>query len=68
MSSLYIEETGAGDSVVLLHSHGLSGGQWRKLTPDLVAHGFRGLAVDLTGQGRSEPWPEPTPFSVTIDI
>jgi pimeloyl-ACP methyl ester carboxylesterase len=68
MSSLYIEQTGAGDPVVLLHSHGLSGGQWRKLTPDLVAHGFRVLAVDFTGQGRSEPWPEPEPFSFTIDV
>ena len=68
MSSLYIHETGAGDSVVLLHSHGLSGGQWRKLTPDLVARGFRVLAVDLTGQGRSEPWPEPKPFSFTTDV
>jgi pimeloyl-ACP methyl ester carboxylesterase len=68
VSRLYIEETGAGDSAVLLHSHGLSGSQWRKLTPDLVAHGFRVLAVDLTGQGRSEPWPEPKPFSYTIDV
>lgn len=68
MSNLYIEGTGAGDSVVLLHSHGLSGAQWRKLTPDLVAHGFRVLAVDLTGQGRSEPWPEPQPFSFTTDV
>jgi pimeloyl-ACP methyl ester carboxylesterase len=68
MSSLFIEDTGAGDSVVLLHCHGLSGGQWRKLTADLVAHGFRVLAVDLTGQGRSEPWPEPKPFSFSIDV
>jgi len=68
MSRLSIEETGAGDSVVLLHSHGLSGRQWRKLTPALVAQGFRVLAVDLTGQGRSEPWPEPKPFSFTIDV
>jgi pimeloyl-ACP methyl ester carboxylesterase len=68
MSSLYIEETGAGDPVVLLHSHGLSGSQWRKLTPDLVARGFRVLAVDFTGHGRSAPWPEPKPFSFTIDV
>jgi pimeloyl-ACP methyl ester carboxylesterase len=53
---------------VLLHSHGLSGGQWRKLTGDLVAHGFRVLAVPLAGHGRSEPWPEPKPFSFAIDV
>jgi pimeloyl-ACP methyl ester carboxylesterase len=68
MTSLYVEDTGAGDAVILLHSHGLSGGQWRKLTPHLVARGFRVLAVDFSGQGRSEPWPEPTPFSFTVDV
>lgn len=26
------------------------------------------LAVDLTGQGRSEPWSEPKPFSFSIDV
>ena len=68
MASLHLEDTGAGEPVVLLHSHGLSGGQWRKLAGELVARGRRVLAVDLAGQGRSPPWPEPTPFSFEIDV
>ncbi len=66
--SLHVEDSGAGEPVVLLHSHGLSGGQWRKLSAELVANGFRVLAVDLTGQGKSAPWPEPEPFAFGIDV
>lgn len=54
--------------VVLLHSHGLDGGQWRKLSGELVERGYRVSAPDLAGQGRSEPWPEPKPFSFEIDV
>jgi pimeloyl-ACP methyl ester carboxylesterase len=68
VAGLHVEETGAGEAVVLLHSHGLSGGQWRKLAGELVARRLRVLAVDLTGQGKSEPWPEPKPFSFTTDV
>jgi pimeloyl-ACP methyl ester carboxylesterase len=66
--SLHVDDIGTGEPVVLLHSHGLSGGQWRKLCSELAARGMRALAVDLTGQGRSEPWPEPEPFSFRIDV
>jgi pimeloyl-ACP methyl ester carboxylesterase len=65
---LHVDDQGSGAPVVLLHSHGLSGGQWRKLASELVARGMRTLAVDLSGQGRSEPWPEPRPFSFEIDV
>jgi len=65
---LFVDDQGTGEPVVLLHSSGLSGRQWRRLSSDLVAHGKRAMAVDLTGQGRSEPWPEPTPFSFHIDV
>jgi len=64
--SLHVEASGTGEPVVLLHSHGLAGGQWRKLAGELPAH--RVLAVDLSGQGKSEPWPEPTPFAFTVDV
>jgi pimeloyl-ACP methyl ester carboxylesterase len=67
-AQLHVDDTGSGPVVVLLHSHGLSGRQWRRLAADLVARGMRALAVDLSGQGRSEPWPEPTPFSFQTDI
>jgi pimeloyl-ACP methyl ester carboxylesterase len=64
----YVDDSGSGPAVVLLHSHGLSGRQWRKLATELVAHGLRSLAVDLTGQGRSEPWLEPRPFAFRTDV
>ena len=54
--------------VVLLHSHGLDGGQWRKLSGELVERGYRVSAPDLTGQGKSEPWPQAKPFSFHIDV
>jgi pimeloyl-ACP methyl ester carboxylesterase len=65
---LHVDDTGTGEPVVLLHSHGLSGRQWRRLSADLVARGMRSLAVDLTGQGQSEPWPQPEPFSFHVDV
>jgi pimeloyl-ACP methyl ester carboxylesterase len=68
MGDLHIDDQGTGEPVILLHSHGLSGRQWRKLGGELVARGMRVLAVDLTGQGQSEPWPEPRPFSFAIDV
>jgi len=52
----------------MLHSHGLSGGQWRKLGAELGELGYRVVAPDLLGQGTSEPWPEPKPFSFHADV
>ena len=65
---LHVEEVGTGDPAILLHSHGLSGRQWKRLSEELVARGLRAIAVDLAGQGRSQPWPEPEPFSFEIDV
>jgi pimeloyl-ACP methyl ester carboxylesterase len=66
--ALHVDEAGQGAPVVLLHSHGLSSGQWRKLGSELVSRQFRVLAVDLTAQGKSDPWPESEPFSFAIDV
>jgi pimeloyl-ACP methyl ester carboxylesterase len=68
MTSLHVEETGTGERVVLLHSHGMSGGQWRHLTEQLVTRGMRTVAIDLTGQGKSDAWLEPKPFSFMTDV
>jgi pimeloyl-ACP methyl ester carboxylesterase len=66
---LHVERSGAeGTAVVLLHSAGLSGAQWRRLGAELVKRGLRPLAVDLTGHGTSTPWPEPEPFSFRRDV
>ena len=66
---LHVERsTQVGPSVILLHSAGLSGSQWRRLGPELVKRELRPVAVDLTGHGASEPWPEPEPFSFRRDV
>ena len=65
---LHVEDSGTGTPVVLLHSSGLSGRQWRRLATALAGRGARALAVDLTGHGASPAWPEPTPFSFKTDV
>src|SRR5438270_12284733 len=57
----------AGSPVLLLHSSGLSGRQWRRLVRKLEERGFRASAPDLTGHGESAPLLEPTPFSFLQD-
>jgi pimeloyl-ACP methyl ester carboxylesterase len=67
--TFYVEDSGgAGPCAVLLHSSGLSGRQWRRLSEQLVAKGMRVLVPDLGGHGRSAPWPEPEPFSFRTDV
>jgi pimeloyl-ACP methyl ester carboxylesterase len=66
--TLHVEEFGAGDPVVLLHSSGLSGRQWRRLVPNLVDRGWRAVVPDLTGHGASAAWEEPKPFSFRNDV
>ena len=65
---LHVDSLGTGAPVVLLHSSGLAGRQWRRLASDLVARGRSVIVPDLTGQGASPAWPEPTPFSFTQDV
>jgi pimeloyl-ACP methyl ester carboxylesterase len=48
-------EQGAGDPVVLLHSTGASGSQWRRLAAELGDR-FRVIAPDLCGYGGTGPW------------
>jgi pimeloyl-ACP methyl ester carboxylesterase len=71
-AALHVEdsgvETGTGEAVLLLHSSGLSGRQWRRLVPELVSRGLRAIVPDLSGHGSSEPWPEPRPFSFRTDV
>src|SRR5487761_470672 len=51
--SLYVEDHGDGVPVVLLHGFPDSARLWRYQIPDLVAAGFRVIAPDLRGFGRS---------------
>lgn len=76
MSELHVERRGPSSPassavtrpVLLLHSSGLSGRQWRRIERDVVAQGATAIVPDLTGHGLSPAWPEPTPFSFEIDV
>jgi len=52
--SLYVEEHGDGDPVLLLHGWPDSARLWRHQVPALTAGGYRVIAPDLRGFGRSE--------------
>jgi len=65
---LHIETLGDGPPVLLLHSSGLSGRQWKKLSSQLAQQGFRAILPDLHGHGASPPWLEPKPFSYRQEV
>ena len=52
--SLHIEDHGSGKPVVLLHGWPDSSYLWRDQIPFLVANGFRAIAPDQRGFGRSD--------------
>lgn len=51
---LYYEDLGAGRPVVLIHGWPLSGQSWERQTPALLAAGYRVIAYDRRGFGRSD--------------
>lgn len=51
--TLFIETTGEGPDVVLLHGWGLHSGVWDSICP-MLAQNYRMNCVDLPGHGRSE--------------
>jgi pimeloyl-ACP methyl ester carboxylesterase len=65
---LHVEQAGDGAAVLLLHSSGFSGRQWKRLAAELVERGMRAVVPDLTGHGGSEPWPPPRPFRFEVDV
>jgi pimeloyl-ACP methyl ester carboxylesterase len=68
VSRLFVDDRGAGTPVVLLHSAGMSGRQWRRAAQRLAEAGLRTVVPDFTGHGSSPEWPEPTPFSFEADV
>jgi hypothetical protein len=52
--SLYVEDHGSGRPVLLLHGWPDSAYLWRHQIPFLVKNGFRAIAPDLRGFGRSD--------------
>ncbi|EME19557.1 alpha/beta fold hydrolase [Rhodococcus triatomae] len=54
--TLHVQEWGSGDRVaVLIHGLGNSSDSWWRVGPALAEHGYRVVAVDLPGHGRSAP-------------
>jgi pimeloyl-ACP methyl ester carboxylesterase len=52
--SLYVEEQGSGTPVLLIHGWPDSAHLWRNQIPFLAANGFRVIAPDMRGFGRSD--------------
>jgi pimeloyl-ACP methyl ester carboxylesterase len=50
---LYYEDQGAGQPVVLIHGYPLNGHSWERQTRELLAAGYRVIAYDRRGFGRS---------------
>lgn len=65
---VHVDDAGEGEVVVLLHSSGMSGAQWRRTAEPLVRGGARTIVPDLLGSGRSTPWPEGKPFGFDLDL
>ena len=51
---MHVVDEGAGPPVLLLHGEPTSSYLWRNLIPPLVANGYRAIAPDLIGFGRSD--------------
>jgi pimeloyl-ACP methyl ester carboxylesterase len=65
---IHVDDAGEGEVVVLLHSSGMSGAQWKRTAEPLVRSGLRAIVPDLLGSGRSTPWPEGKPFGFELDV
>ncbi|HEX6338434.1 MAG TPA: alpha/beta hydrolase [Jiangellaceae bacterium] len=50
---LYYEDHGSGQPVVLIHGYPLNGHSWERQTRELLAAGYRVIAYDRRGFGRS---------------
>lgn len=50
---LYYEDHGSGQPIVLIHGYPLSSASWEQQTPALLAAGYRVIAYDRRGFGKS---------------
>ena len=57
-----------GEVVILAHCANGSHKEWQSLLPLLLDRGYRVLAADFCGYGRSEPWPDNRPFDPAVDV
>jgi pimeloyl-ACP methyl ester carboxylesterase len=66
--SLHVEEYGNGTPVLLLHGWPDSAYVWRNQIPFLTGHGFRVIAPDLRGFGRSSHPVEVTDYALSKSV
>ncbi|WP_167341909.1 alpha/beta fold hydrolase [Nonlabens sp. SY33080] len=52
-ASIYFEDQGDGDPIILIHGWPLSGAMWEYQVPDLIKAGYRVITYDRRGFGRS---------------
>lgn len=70
----YLDERPSGSdgadkgAVLLAHCASASSKEWDSLVPLLVQEGYRVLAPDFCGYGRSDPWPDNHPFDSDSDV
>lgn len=63
--SLHVEDHGTGPAVVLLHGWPDTAELWRHQVPVLESNGFRVIAPDLRGFGRSDRPKEPSAYALS---
>jgi pimeloyl-ACP methyl ester carboxylesterase len=66
--SLHVEDYGNGTPVLLLHGWPDSSYVWRNQIPFLTGHGFRAIAPDLRGFGRSSRPVEVTDYALSKSV
>ena len=64
----YVDTGGTGTPVVLLHAASGSSAMWERQLPALQGAGYRGIAYDRLGWGRSELNPGADPGSASDDL
>jgi len=63
----FYRDAGAGQPIVLLHCSAGSSGAWVPVIHQL-GQGYRVLAPDLLGYGRSAPWPRHVPIAADQEL
>jgi pimeloyl-ACP methyl ester carboxylesterase len=56
-ATAFVAAAGEGEPVLCVHTAGQTGEQWREVLLGLPASGYRVIAPDLPGHGRSDPAP-----------
>lgn len=54
---IFVKQMGSGPAVLLIHGYAGAVEHWAPLMPAIAHAGFRAIAVDLPGSGRSDKYP-----------